>query len=105
MKHKYLYFLLTLLMFTFCNNGSQHPRVNPSLKWSKISDISTLDSFNRIEAQGYGDWVRRIKLNEDNIVYYYNGAKKHNQKIHIAVLDFDIGNRDLQQCADACMRI
>ncbi|WP_299988081.1 DUF4846 domain-containing protein [uncultured Pontibacter sp.] len=38
-------------------------------------------------------------------VHYYNGAVKPNDNIYDAVLDIDVGKRDLQQCADAVMRL
>lgn len=38
-------------------------------------------------------------------VHYYNGAVKANEGIYDAVLAIDVGNRDLQQCADAVMRL
>lgn len=38
-------------------------------------------------------------------VYYYNGEPKHTQNFHLAVLDIDTGKRDLQQCADAVIRL
>jgi len=38
-------------------------------------------------------------------VYYYNGEPKHTQNAHLAVLDIDTGKRDLQQCADAVIRL
>ncbi|MEN8928799.1 MAG: DUF4846 domain-containing protein [Flavobacteriales bacterium] len=70
-----------------------------------ISEIKCPINFSRIETDSYGKWMRNLKLNEDNTVYYYNGDKKPDQSIHVSVLNFDIGTRDLQQCADACMRI
>jgi len=38
-------------------------------------------------------------------VYYYNGEVMPNSDIYISVLDIDIGNKDLQQCADAIIRL
>lgn len=38
------------------------------------------------------------------LVHYYNGEEKPN-KVAAAVLNIDIGKKDLQQCADAVMRL
>ena len=38
------------------------------------------------------------------LVYCYNGLEKAN-KVAAAVLNIDVGNKDLQQCADAVMRL
>jgi len=35
----------------------------------------------------------------------YNGNEKNRQDVHEAVLDIDVGTKDLQQCADAVMRL
>lgn len=70
-----------------------------------VSDIPLPEGFKRESVSEYGTWIRNLKLNKDNTVYYYNRDTKPNQSIHVAVLNFDIGTKDLQQCADACMRI
>lgn len=38
-------------------------------------------------------------------VHYFNGGAKLNQGHHAAVLQIDVGDKDLQQCADAIMRL
>lgn len=38
-------------------------------------------------------------------VHLYDGRLKGNQHVHAGVLNMDVGNRDLQQCADAVMRL
>ncbi len=40
-----------------------------------------------------------------SLVKYYNGTIKQAAGIYIAVLDIDVGKKDLQQCADAIMRL
>lgn len=53
----------------------------------------------------FGSWLRQLVLKRDKTVYLYDGRKKSNQKAQYAVLDVSIGNKDLQQCADAVMRL
>ncbi len=54
----------------------------------------------------YGNWLQNLPLKEGRPpVYLYNGLEKHNQKFHYAVIDIDVGVEDLQQCADAIIRL
>jgi hypothetical protein len=54
----------------------------------------------------FGDWLRHLPLRPPSEpVRLYNGDKKARQDVHAAVVDLDVGTRDLQQCADAVMRL
>jgi hypothetical protein len=46
-----------------------------------------------------------VSLKRDKVVYLYNGKLKPNQSAQYAVIDIPVGNKDLQQCADAVMRL
>jgi hypothetical protein len=57
-------------------------------------------------ADSFGDWLRHLPLKPPGTsVLLYDGTKKPNQDAHYAVLDIDTGPRDLQQCADAVIRL
>ncbi len=59
-----------------------------------------------VEEGSFGAWLRRVPLlPPGSPVLLHTGEPKPNQRVHVAVLDFDVGRRDLQQCADAVMRL
>lgn len=70
-----------------------------------INSVSTPVGYTRIKTDSFGEYLRSISLKQDNTVYLYNGKKKVNQDAQYAVLDVSVGNKDLQQCADAVMRL
>ncbi|HRK19249.1 MAG TPA: DUF4846 domain-containing protein [Hyphomicrobiaceae bacterium] len=54
----------------------------------------------------FAGWLQRLPLLPDGApVLLHTGASKARQDLHAAVIDIDIGPRDLQQCADAVMRL
>lgn len=60
----------------------------------------------RVEPDGWQHWLRYLKLSPaDTPIEYYNGDTKRNTKGHVAVVAIDVGKQDLQQCADAVMRL
>jgi uncharacterized protein DUF4846 len=64
--------------------------------------------FKRTEVShnSFDDWLRHLPLNlTDNTVYLHSGEEKYNQSAQFAVINIDVGNKDLQQCADAVMRL
>ncbi|UCG63233.1 MAG: DUF4846 domain-containing protein [Candidatus Zixiibacteriota bacterium] len=66
------------------------------------------EKYKRIPAEegSFAQWLRHLPLKEDGAkVLLYNGDKKWNQWAHCAVVNIDVGNKDLQQCADAVIRL
>ncbi len=54
----------------------------------------------------FAAWLRGLPLKpEGSPVLLHTGAPKARQDVHVAVIDIDVGSRDLQQCADATMRL
>ncbi|OQP52662.1 hypothetical protein A4H97_24655 [Niastella yeongjuensis] len=72
-----------------------------------VSDISLPAGFKRLTypAISFAAWLRKIPIKKDARVYLFNGQLKKNQEAQYAVLDIPVGNKDLQQCADAVMRL
>ena len=53
----------------------------------------------------FGEYLQNIPLKANGaLVHLYNGQEKTN-KVAAAVLNVDVGSKDLQQCADAVMRL
>ncbi|MCK6510294.1 DUF4846 domain-containing protein [Myxococcota bacterium] len=60
----------------------------------------------RLRRHSFAWWLRRLPLLPPNApVMLFNGRQKRRQDVHAAVVDLDIGKRDLQQCADVVMRL
>jgi hypothetical protein len=58
------------------------------------------------EAGSFEDWLRHLPLKAGTPpVHLYDGSLKINQDAQFAVIDIDIGDKDLQQCADAVIRL
>jgi hypothetical protein len=59
-----------------------------------------------VATESWAAWLRGLPLKPANApVLTYTGARKWRQDVHVAVVDIDVGKRDLQQCADAIMRL
>lgn len=70
--------------------------------------ISLPDGYQRLPAEpnSIATYFRQLPLKPSTSkVYLYNGQEKWNQNAHAAVLDYDIGKKDLLQCADAAMML
>lgn len=59
-----------------------------------------------VAPESFAAWLRGLPLKPaGSPVLLFSGAPKPRQDVHAAVIDIDVGNRDLQQCADAAMRL
>mgnify|MGYP001627136992 CR=1 FL=1 len=70
--------------------------------------FKTPENFNRIplDSSSFGFYLRTLTLKPQGApVTLYNGNLKANQSVHVAVINQDIDPVDLQQCADAVMRL
>ncbi len=86
----------------------------PSFPWSPASS-ETLErrmpppaGFRRPPCpdRSFASWLRALPVKAGRPpVRLYNGQLKTNQQAHYAVLDIDTGKRNLQQCADALIRL
>lgn len=57
------------------------------------------------EPNSFGAYLQQLPLKpHGTLVHLYNGDEKRN-KVAAAVLNIDVGKKDLQQCADAVMRL
>lgn len=82
--------------------------INTLKSSDKISDIKVPEGFNRIdvEDQSFASYLRQLNLKPvGSKVKYYDGKDKPSQKVHYRIIDLDIGQKDLQQCADAIIRL
>lgn len=60
----------------------------------------------KTDPTSFGHWLRGLPLKPGcPPVKLYNGDLKENQSAHCAVVDIDVGEEDLQQCADAVIRL
>lgn len=65
------------------------------------------EGFERVQVEegSFQEYLRSLPLKpHGSIVKYYDGNEK-GRDVHDAVIDIDVGERDLQQCADAVMRL
>jgi hypothetical protein len=115
-----LLFALAIPVFCACNPGQTHYSELPGDTLSPppaFIDPKGIDLSHRFPApQGYerppaetgsfAAFLRALPLKPDGSpVLYYHGGEKTNNGDYAAVVDWPIENRDIQQCADAIIRL
>ena len=106
MRYLLLYATILPILFPFFDDL---PRANNKQLEHRLllQDIPPPTGFTRTLAVkgSFTEWLRQVNLKKSKTVYLFNGLPKPNQQAQFAVLDITVGNKDLQQCADAVMRL
>lgn len=81
--------------------------VNP--KATVLKDrLLPISGFKRVESSTYSweNFLQNLKLQDfGKPILKYDGSEIADQKHHAGILTYDIGTTDLQQCADALIRL
>jgi hypothetical protein len=106
---------LLLFLAGLCQLASTAAVAAPVYAWKYAPGGETLaqritppPGFTRMPAAegSWAAWLRGLPMKPANApVLIFTGASKWRQDVHVAVVDIDVGKRDLQQCADAVMRL
>lgn len=78
------------------------------LWYKKINQIPVPAGYTRVKTDStdFGFYLQNLQLKQgNNEVLLYDGSKKYNQSAQFAIIKMDVGKSDLQQCADAVMRL
>jgi hypothetical protein len=85
-----------------------YPWLGTATRESIEARVAAPPGFQRVAepAGSFGAWLRGLPLKPGNPpVRLFSGRLKADQSAHYVVLEVDVGTRDLQQCADAVIRL
>jgi Domain of unknown function (4846) len=117
-KYRFMLLHCPLIFFWLCFSSCQ-PKKKQAISPVPIRSFIDTNTYPHIEAiplpagytripsekNAFSNWLRQIPLKANKTVFIYNGQLKSNQQAQFAVLDISVGKKDLQQCADAVMRL
>ena len=114
-----IFLILGLSIFnSIYSNPKDYPWIDNEIykNSEKIISIPVPKNFERITIgaglkhtptiNSFENWLRNLPLKKDHpFVFLYNGKKKKYQDAQYKIIDIDVGAQDLQQCADAIIRL
>ena len=100
-----LFICLAILQFTACAQNQDIINKTGNTIKTRILPPSGFVREN-VGANSFAEYLRNLPLKtHGSDVKYHNGQSKGRSWVYIAVVDMEIGTRDLQQCADAVIRL
>lgn len=112
MAHKATYFTtfslvgiaVIIVFFSFTKQTNTLVKVDGATVSTRFLTPKDYTRTNAVPGS-FAEYLQGLSLKPNgSLVHYYNGQKKPN-KVAAAVLAIDVGSKDLQQCADAVMRL
>ncbi len=118
-SRKYLSLLIIVLFSISCKDRSSNSAekiVNPTEAaidiqqkedQTVIERFKTAEGFERqeFEQASFPQYLRQLKLKATGSqILLHSGQPRYDQESHIAVIDQNIGNKNLHQCADAVIK-
>ncbi|MFM9945088.1 MAG: DUF4846 domain-containing protein [Bacteroidia bacterium] len=97
---------LVFISFVSCSfSPSQISHEEEAL--TTCGQVTLPSGYSRIHGKDtvFTTYLRTLGFKEKNTVLLYDGTEKGNQNAHYRVLDLGVGKKDLQQCADAVIRL
>lgn len=92
----------------FAQNGAYPWLAEYDVAEAIVNRISPPEGYRRAPTTegSFEHWLTHLQIKKGKPpVHLYNGRLKANQNAHVAVVDMDVGSRNLQQCADAIIRL
>jgi hypothetical protein len=113
MKRTISIILLLLVIIPNYTCGNQKDKIDSYTGINKKGDsirsrFDAPEGFKRLTAEknSFGEYLQNFKLKpEGTVARNYDGSIKEPANVYEAILDIDVGTKDLQQCADAVMRL
>ncbi len=108
-----LIFPIISLLFWSCSSNKTNPLVSNEVTSSssnllkdRIFPNNGFVQYTSTDTGSFAYYLQNISLKpKGSVVKLFDGSTKYNNNIYSEVIDMEIGTRDLQQCADAVMRL
>ena len=96
-----------IVLFLACKNDNSKIAIIPS-GTTPLKIIKAPRGYDWIteERGSFGEFLQNTKLKKTGSeILDFRQNPIYNQSEHVAIMDYDIGEKDLQQCADAVIRL